>query len=79
MSVSLPAEDVEFLDEYARSAGIPSRSAAVQRAIRLLRANELGPAYAQAWEEWNGGADAELWESVSGDGIDQSEDSSASR
>jgi Arc/MetJ-type ribon-helix-helix transcriptional regulator len=44
ISVSLPDEDVEFLDQYARSIGAGSRSAVVQRAIRLMRAAELGPA-----------------------------------
>ena len=47
-----------------------SRSAVVQRAIRLLRAAELGPAYAQAWEEWASAGDAEAWEGVAGDGIE---------
>ena len=79
LSVSLPDEDVEFLDEYARSVGIKSRSAVVQRAVRLLRTAELGPAYAQAWEEWDVGGDAELWESVIADGLEHLEDSSASR
>jgi len=31
ISVSLPSEDVEFLDEYAKSPGVGSRSAVVQR------------------------------------------------
>ena len=46
LSVSLADEDVEFLDEYARAQGIASRSAVVQRALRLLRAFELAPSYA---------------------------------
>ena len=79
LSVSLPEEDVEFLDRYASSVGIQSRSAVVQRAVRLLRAAELGPAYAQAWEEWDTSGEAELWESVSADGIERIEDPRASR
>lgn len=67
--MSLPKEDVEFLDSYARSVGARSRSAVLQRAVGLLRAAELGPAYAQAWQEWEAGGDSEIWESVSGDGI----------
>ena len=70
ISVSLPEEDVEFLDEYARSPGIGSRSAVVQRAVRLLRASGLGPAYAKAWEEWATSGEAEAWESVVGDGLE---------
>ena len=79
LSVSLPDEDVKFLDEYARSEGIKSRSAVVQRAVRLLRAAELGPAYAQAWQEWDASGDADLWETVSADGIEHPEGSSAAR
>ncbi len=74
VSVSLPDEDIEFLDAYARSVGARSRSAVVQRAVQLLRATELGPAYAQAWQEWEAGGDSEVWESVSGDGLDNPED-----
>jgi len=70
ISVSLPEEDVEFLDQYARSVAAGSRSAVVQRAIRLLRATELGPAYAQAWEEWATGGHADAWDAVVGDGIE---------
>ena len=70
VSVSLPREDVEFLDEYARAIGAASRSAVVQQAIRALRASQLGPAYAQAWKEWEGAGDADLWDSVAGDGLE---------
>ncbi len=74
VSVSLPDEDLEFLDAYARSVGARSRSAVIQRAVRLLRATELGPAYAQAWKEWETGGDSEVWDSVSADGLDNPED-----
>jgi Arc/MetJ-type ribon-helix-helix transcriptional regulator len=68
ISVSLPDEDVAFLDAYAASRGAASRSAAVHRAVRLLRAAELGPAYEDAWSEWADGGDADAWESTTGDG-----------
>ena len=48
LSVSLPDEDVEFLDRYAKSQRIGSRSAAVHKAVRLLRASQLGAAYEDA-------------------------------
>ncbi len=70
ISVSLPDEDVEFLDQFARSIGTGSRSAVVQRAIRLMRAAELGPAYARAWDEWAAEGDAAAWDAVVGDGIE---------
>ena len=44
VSVSLPDADVEYLDAYAQAQGLDSRSAAVQKAVRLLRASELGAA-----------------------------------
>jgi Arc/MetJ-type ribon-helix-helix transcriptional regulator len=72
ISVSLPDEDIDFLDEYAKTLGIRSRSAAIQRAVRLLRASELGPAYAEAWEEWETSGDADAWDSVVGDGLETS-------
>jgi Arc/MetJ-type ribon-helix-helix transcriptional regulator len=71
ISVSLPDEDIDFLDKYARSLGVRSRSAVIQRAVRMLRAAELGPAYAEAWEEWQASGDADLWDSVAADGIER--------
>ncbi len=68
VSVSLPDSDVEFLDAYARDQGYGSRSAALHEAVRLLRAAELGDAYADAWREWSDSGEADLWESVTGDG-----------
>ena len=69
LSVSLPDEDVEFLDRYARSQGYESRSAVVHRAIRLLRAAELGSDYVDAWDEWSKSKAADDWEAVVGDGL----------
>ncbi len=69
VSVSLSEDDVAVLDEYARTAGLESRSAAVQYAIRLLRHVHLEADYAAAWDEWDASGDAVAWESVSGDGL----------
>ena len=69
VSVSLPGEDVQFLDEYAKEQGLDSRSAALHRAVRLLRTNELGGTYEAAWEEWAAEDEADLWESTAGDGL----------
>jgi Arc/MetJ-type ribon-helix-helix transcriptional regulator len=69
VSVSLPGEDVQFLDEYAREQGLDSRSAAVHRAVRLLRAGELGGAYESAWREWASSEDGAPWDSTTGDGL----------
>lgn len=71
VSVSLPDNDVRFLDEFAADHGLDSRSAALQRAVRLLRAMTLSDDYVAAWAEWNATDDAEVWESVVGDGVGQ--------
>ena len=72
VSVSIPSVDVEFLDSYAHEHGIESRSAAIQQAIRLLRASDLGDAYELAWQEWEASGEAELWESTAADGLPRS-------
>jgi Arc/MetJ-type ribon-helix-helix transcriptional regulator len=69
VSVSLPAEDVQFLDDYAREQGLASRSAVLHMAVRSLRAAELGGDYESAWAEWTTGGDPEPWETTTGDGI----------
>jgi Arc/MetJ-type ribon-helix-helix transcriptional regulator len=69
VSVSLPGDDIEFLDGYVREQRLGSRSAAVHRAVGLLRAAELAETYAAAWEEWRASGDSEAWESTAGDGI----------
>jgi Arc/MetJ-type ribon-helix-helix transcriptional regulator len=68
LSVSLPDEVVEFLDEYARKVGA-TRSAAVQEAVRLLRTSRMGGAYASAWDEWADSDDAVVWEETAADGM----------
>ena len=42
VSVSLIPDDVAFLDLYATDKSLPSRSAAVQEAVRLLRLEPEG-------------------------------------
>ena len=69
VSVSLPGDDVRFLDEYAKEQGLESRSAALHRAVRLLRTAELAGTYEAAWDEWTAEGEAELWESATGDGV----------
>ncbi len=69
LSVSLPDDDVEYLDSYAQSQGLESRSAALQKAVRLLRASELGAAYEDAWADWADSDDGQLWDAVAPDGL----------
>ena len=69
LSVSLPSEDVEFLDDYAHRQGIESRSAVLHRAVRLLKGAGLGSAYEQAWDDWELTGEADLWEVTAADGL----------
>jgi Arc/MetJ-type ribon-helix-helix transcriptional regulator len=69
VSVSLPDDDVEFLDSYAQAQGIQSRSAVVHRAVGLLRASQLENAYEEAWAAWAASGDAEAWEDAAADGL----------
>ena len=69
LSVSLPDEDVEFLDAYAKAEGFASRSAVLHRAVRLLQAAGLGPAYEEAFADWEQTGAAGDWEVTAGDGL----------
>ena len=69
LSVSLPDEDIEFLDAYAQEQGIGSRSAAVHKAVRLLRAVELSDEYQQAWNVWNASDEGSVWDGALADGL----------
>jgi Arc/MetJ-type ribon-helix-helix transcriptional regulator len=69
VSVSLPDDDVEFLDAYAQAHAFSSRSAVVQRAIRTLRLEELPDAYREAWEEWRTTGESTVWDETAGDGL----------
>ena len=41
----------------------------LHKAVRLLRASELGAAYEDAWTSWAASDDSELWDSAAGDGV----------
>lgn len=69
LSVSLSEDDLAALDRYVKVAGLESRSAAVQQAIRRLRDPELEADYASAWEEWTATGDDDAWAITSSDGL----------
>lgn len=69
LSISLSDDDVAALDRYVQAAGVPSRSAAIQRAIRLLHDPQIEDAYAAAWDEWQESGDAASWEVTTADGL----------
>ena len=69
LSVSIPEEDVAALDKHIRKVGLRSRSAAIQRAIRLLEQTGLEEDYAAAWKEWDDSGDRAVWEKAAKDGL----------
>jgi len=69
LSVSLPDEDVALLDEYVRTSGLASRSAAVQHAVRLLRHPDLEQNYEAAWAEWDDAGEQARWDGTAADGL----------
>ena len=69
LSVSLPEGDVAYLDAYAREQGHKSRSAVLHKAVRALRATELGGCYEDAWETWASTGEADAWEPTTADGL----------
>ncbi|NLS09170.1 ribbon-helix-helix protein, CopG family [Nesterenkonia sp. MY13] len=69
ISVSLPENAVQLLDDIAEQQGLASRSAAVAKALQIYRELQLGDAYEQAWKEWDESGDAEFWAATVGGGI----------
>ena len=65
ISVSLPDEDIRFLDER----GSGNRSAALHEAVDLLRRSQLTVQYAEAYTEWHESGEAAAWEQASADGL----------
>jgi putative addiction module CopG family antidote len=68
VSISLPVDDLNFVDAETEAGRFDSRSAVVHAAIRLLRDRRHIDSYAAAWDEWdldNG----QVWESLNGDGV----------
>lgn len=68
LSVSLPDEDVAILDEFARTRGLPSRSAALHHAVGMLRLPGLERDYEAAWNEWEASGDQATWDATAADG-----------
>ncbi|MEV6273946.1 ribbon-helix-helix protein, CopG family [Nocardia sp. NPDC051832] len=69
LSVSLSEEDVAALDAEVCRSGLPGRSAAVQKAIELLRSRALEDAYEQAWDEWESSGEDSVWAATADDGL----------
>lgn len=68
VSVSLPEEDIDFVDHYARDRGT-TRSAVMHEAVQMLRRRDLASDYEAANGEWEAGGEADVWNGVAGDGL----------
>lgn len=64
LSVSLPDDECEFLDQCVADGLYPSRSAVLLRALRLLKSADLGKMYAEAFDEWVNSQDGKDWDEI---------------
>ncbi|MCP2289339.1 ribbon-helix-helix protein, CopG family [Nocardia amikacinitolerans] len=69
LSVSLSEDDVAVLDAEVCRSGLPGRSAAIHKAIDLLRSRSLEDAYEAAWDEWDASDEDDVWSIATGDGL----------
>jgi len=70
LSVSLPEDDVRFIDAYSRDAQLNSRSAAIQKAVQSLRESLLAEEYDQMFSDSGYLAETDAWNSTAADGLD---------
>ncbi len=64
VSINLSEEELAFVDGLVDAGLCRSRSAAIARAIRLLRAADLGLAYDAAHRDWARSEDGLLWDAT---------------
>jgi Arc/MetJ-type ribon-helix-helix transcriptional regulator len=69
VSVSLPEDDLQYVDDYARRRGSSSRSSVLHEAIDLLRMSEMDDAYEAAWDEWERAGEGPAWSGTAADGV----------
>lgn len=72
LSISLPDNDVAFIDRQVADHGEASRSAVIRKALRRLRSEDLKRQYERLWAEWDDEED--VWEATVGDGIEDESD-----
>jgi Arc/MetJ-type ribon-helix-helix transcriptional regulator len=68
VSISLPDEDIAFVDRYAHD-NQTSRSDAIHQAIYVLRQRDLVGEYEAADSEWTASGETDLWDAVTADGL----------
>lgn len=70
VSVSIPEQDLRFLDDFVADKGLGSRSAGVHEAIGALRHMALSLEAEQAIAEWYDSGEAEVWDVTVADGLE---------
>lgn len=68
ISVSLPEDDVAYLDMVAAQRQHGNRSLVLQEAVAALRAEALIADYEAAIDEW--ASESTAWDPTSGDGLE---------
>jgi Arc/MetJ-type ribon-helix-helix transcriptional regulator len=72
VSVSIPDDDLAFLESQIAEGRFPNRSAAIHGAIRSLRTRHLESQYAEAAKDWRESGEEGAWEVTLADGVDDS-------
>jgi Arc/MetJ-type ribon-helix-helix transcriptional regulator len=64
-SGNIPADDLEFLDQQVAAGKYRSRSAALTKAVRMLREADMHDAYIEAFADID-----PIWDTVTADGLE---------
>ena len=72
VSISARVDEVlvAYLDRFQKEHDVKSRSEALEQAIKALQERDLDREYALAMSEWNASGEGELWDKVTGDGLE---------
>jgi Arc/MetJ-type ribon-helix-helix transcriptional regulator len=73
LSVSVDESLVAFVDRYQKEKDIKTKSEVVEKALKLLRSQELKEAYKEAYREWRESGEEAVWEVTVADGLDNNE------
>lgn len=72
LSISLPGDQVAFVEAYRKDHDLSSRSEVISRGIEMLRQEALAAAYRQHAAEWHTDPDREFWDAAAiSDGLDE--------
>jgi putative addiction module CopG family antidote len=72
VSVSIPEEDLAYVESQIAAGRFPSRSAVMHAAIKSLRTRDLEAQYAAAAKEWVESGEDVVWDAAIADGLDDS-------